>query len=102
MQRIKTSSVNHDLKHVSAVFEQCKLWQWTKNNPVPGIKRPRNPKHCDRRISEEEIERILDALGFDGETITEQRHATAVAFIFALQTAMRQSEIWGLDWSDVP
>jgi len=101
MRRIKSSSVNRDLNLISAVFEQCKRWQWASNNPVRGIKRPRNPRHRDRRISDEEVERILDALGFDGEAVREQRHETAIAFLFALQTAMRQSEIWRLDWSDV-
>jgi len=98
LKRIKSSSVNRDLNLISSVFEQCKRWQWCDSNPVRGIKRPRNPRHRDRRISDEEVERIIDALGFDGETVKSQRHETAIAFLLALTTGMRQGEIWSLDW----
>ena len=101
LKRIKSSSVNRDLNLLSSVFEQCKRWAWTNSNPVRGIKRPKNPRPRDRRISEQEIERILNALAFDGKTVTEQRHEIAIAFLLALETAMRQGEIWGLDWADI-
>lgn len=101
LKRIKGSSVNRDLNLLSSVFEHCKRWSWTNINPVRGIVRPKNPEPRDRRISENEIQRILDALAFDGSDITEQRHVIAVAFLFAIETAMRQSEIWGLDWANI-
>ncbi len=97
----KSSSVNRDLNLYGSVFEQGIRWEWTSANPIRGIRRPRNPQPRDRRISDKEIERILDALGFDGQTVTEQRHVIAVAFLFALETAMRQGEIWNLEWDDV-
>jgi len=98
---LKSSSVNRDLNLLSAVFEQGKRWNWTDTNPIRGIKRPKNPQPRDRRISEEEIGRIQSALLFDGKTVREQRHEIAIAFLFALETAMRQSEIWGMKWKDV-
>jgi len=101
LTRIKSSSVNRDLNLLSSVFEQGKRWSWTDVNPITGIKRPKNPQPRDRRISKEEIKRILKALMFDGKTVTEMRHKIAVAFLFALETAMRQGEIWGLAWEDV-
>lgn len=101
LTRIKSSSVNRDLNLLSALFEQAKRWRWTKENPIRGIRRPKNPQPRDRRISDKEIEKILDALGFDGGIVTTTRHIIAVAFLFALETAMRQGEIWGLDWSAV-
>ena len=96
LKRIKGSSVNRDLNLLSSVFEKSIRWSWTNNNPVRGIERPKNPQPRDRRISEYEITRILDALAFNGSEITEQRHEIAVALLFAIETAMRQSEIWGL------
>lgn len=101
LTRIKSSSVNRDLNLFSALFEQAIRWNWASINPIRGIRRPKNPPPRDRRISDNEIERILDALGYDGETVTTQRHIIAVAFLFALETAMRQSEIWGLTWENV-
>jgi integrase len=101
LTRLKSSSVNRDLNLLSSTFEQGKRWQWTDSNPVRGIKRPRNPQPRDRRISESEIKRIKSALLFDGVTVKEQRHEIAIAFLFALETAMRQGEIWGMKWQDV-
>jgi integrase len=97
----KSSSVNRDLNLLSAVFEQGIRWEWTSTNPVRGIWRPRNPNPRDRRISEKEIGRIVDALGFDGKTVATTRDIIAVAFLFAIETAMRQGEIWKLTWEDV-
>lgn len=101
LTRLKSSSVNRDLNLLSSVFEQGKRWNWTDINPIRGIKRPKNPESRDRRISEDEIKRILNSLFFDGKTVTEQRHEIAIAFLFALETAMRQGEIWGMRWEDV-
>ncbi|MFL0809097.1 MAG: site-specific integrase [Agarilytica sp.] len=101
LTRIQSSSVNRDLNLLSALFEQAIRWRWVKVNPIRGIRRPKNPEPRDRRISDKEIEKILDALGFDGQSVTTTRHIIAVAFLFALETAMRQGEIWGLDWVDV-
>lgn len=98
---LKSSSVNRDLNLLSSVFEQGKRWNWTDINPIRGIKRPKNPQPRDRRISEAEIKHIKNALLFDGETVSEQRHEIAIAFLFALETAMRQGEIWAMEWTDV-
>lgn len=101
LTRNKSSSVNRDLNALSAVFEQAIRWRWASTNPIRKVKRPKNPPSRERRITDEEIERILDALGFDGENVTTQRDIIAVSFLFALETAMRQGEIFGLHWSDV-
>ncbi len=99
--RIKSSSVNRDLNVLSAVFEQAKRWEWTENNPVRGVRRPKNPKPRERRISKEEIDSIIDSLGFDGKNITTAKDVLAVAFLLALETAMRQGELWKLTWEHV-
>jgi integrase len=65
------------------------------------MRRPKNPPPRDRRISQLEAARILKALHFDGHAVIEIRHVIAVAFLFAIETAMRQGEIWSLDWCDV-
>ena len=101
LTRLKSSSVNRDLNILSAVFKQGIRWRWIARNPVRGIRRPKNPHPRDRRISDTEIAAILDALQFDGEQASTLRDVTAVAFLFALETAMRQGEIWNLEWQDV-
>ncbi len=101
LERIKPSSVNRDLNLLSAVFREAIRWRWTATNLIHGISRPKNPQPRDRRISDREIEKILEALGYDGKEVVTKRHIIAVAFLFALETAMRQGEIWALDWANV-
>ena len=102
-QRIKTgvkgSTVNRELNLLSSVINHAKKWKWCRYNPISDIDRPKNPAPRDRRISESEIGRILDALEYEeSDDVTTQRQEIAVAFLFALETAMRQGEIWSLDW----
>lgn len=101
LERIRPSSVNRDLNLLSALFEQAKRWRWVEQNPIRNVRRPKNPPPRDRRIGDDEIQKILAALGFDGKNVVTKRDSIAVAFLFALETAMRQGEIWGLDWQDI-
>ncbi|MFM2477348.1 tyrosine-type recombinase/integrase [Celerinatantimonas sp. MCCC 1A17872] len=103
LTRVQASSVNRELNVIAVVLETArKRWKWIATNPSRDVERPRNPRPRDRRISELEIQRILDALEFnDGEAVKTQRQEIAVGFLLALETAMRQGEIWGLNWVDV-
>ncbi len=97
---LKSSSVNRYLNLLSAaVFEQAKRWRWTDKNIVRGIK-TQEPQPRDRRISPTEIERILDVLAFDGNTVKCVRDELAIGFLLAIETAMRQGE-WQLTWDNV-
>jgi len=55
LSEVAPSSVNRELNLISAIFEHAIELEWIEHNPVRGIKRPKNPKHRDRRISDEEI-----------------------------------------------
>ena len=51
----------------------------------------------DRRISDAEVEAILLGLDYErGSVPTRKPHRAAVAFLLALETAMRAGEICGL------
>ncbi len=101
LKRVKSSSVNRNLNLFSVVFQRGVKWRWIKTNPIRNIERPKDPAPRERRISEEEINTILKALMFDGKNVKELRHVVAVGFLFALETAMRQGEIWQLKWQDI-
>lgn len=98
--RLKTvagSTVNRDLNLLAHVFTIArKEWKWITTSPTADVARPKDPPHRDRRISEDEIERICFALGFDGKVI-HKSGAVAVAFLFAIETAMRAGEICWLN-----
>ena len=103
LKTLAASSVNRELNLLSSVWEQARTtWQWARENPVREVRRPKNPQPRDRRISEAEIARILDALEYsEGQPVETQRQEIAVAFLVAIETAMRQGELWALEWQNV-
>ena len=99
---LATASVRRDLALLSAVFEVARLeWGWIKTNPLRDVKKPPNSKPRTRVITDDERDRLLLALGYEGGPPREQRHYVALAFLLALETAMRSSEILGLTRSSI-
>ncbi len=102
-KEVSPASVNRELHLISAVLRECRtIWKYMTENPLLDLRRPKNPPPRDRRISEDEIKRILVALEYkEGCEVKTLRHQIAVSFLFALETAMRHGEIWGMTWEDV-
>jgi integrase len=97
--RLKTvlgSTVNRDLNLISHVFTTARReWKWAAKSPTADVRRPKDPPPRDRLISQEEIDRICLALGYDGE-ITNTSSVVAATFLFAIETGMRSGEILSL------
>lgn len=97
LKEVKSSSVNRELNLLSHCLTQARRWRLMNHNPMVDLKRPKNPPHRDRRISQEEIDQILVALNYTEDfELTMVCQRVAVAFLFALETAMRASEICSL------
>jgi integrase len=103
--RMSGSTVNRELNLLSNVFAiAAKEWKWIAASPTTDVRRPKESEPRDRLYTDDEIERICFALGFDldgeeqVETISQR---IAVAFLFAIETAMRAGEICGLVPRDV-
>jgi len=102
LKQVKPSTVNRDLNLIGNVFKYGRRWRMMSHDPMTDIKRPKDPEARNRRISDREIERLLVALNYsDDLQITSQRQKVAIAFLIALETAMRQGEIAKTRWSDV-
>ena len=103
LKDVSAPSVRREMGMLSSVFEIARReWQWIKTNPCRDVNRPPSNPHRTRRVSEDEIERICFALGYDATQPAESKAAeTAVAFLLALETAMRLGEILGLRRQDV-
>lgn len=94
---VKPSSVNRDLNLMSHCLTQARRWRLMTHKPLDDLKRPKNPPHRDRRISPEEEAAIIFTLNYDpANPVTQQQQKIAVAFLLAIETAMRQGEITGL------
>lgn len=99
------STVNRELNLLSNVFAiAAKEWKWIAVSPTTDVRRPKESEPRDRLYTEDEIERICFVLGFDlggEERVETVAQRVAVAFLFAIETAMRAGEICGLMPQDV-
>lgn len=102
--RLKTvlgSTVNREFNLLSNVFTVArKEWKWTNEKPISDVKRPKEAKARNRLVSEDDLEQMRIALGYKG-TVENKMHALYVAFLFAIETGMRQGEIASLTWDCV-
>lgn len=103
LQSVSGASVAREMNLLKSVLEVArKEWGWLRINPMMDVKRPRSPPSRKRRISKDEIDRLRLAFGLgDGDVAETATHRTGLAFLFALETAMRSGEIVGLQWADV-
>jgi integrase len=97
------ASVSRELGLMRSVLEIARReWGWVEINAAKDVRKPPGPKHRQRRVSKAEIQAILINLEHrEGVTARLKRQIAAVAFLFALETAMRKSEILSLTWASV-
>lgn len=98
--KVLGSSVNRDLNLLSHVFTSAaKEWKWITKSPTRDVRRPGDPPPRDRLYTQDEIERLCAALGIDvdqSEPVETTTQRVGIAFLFAIETAMRAGEICGL------
>jgi integrase len=103
LSEVMSSTVLRDWSLLSNVFTVAvREWRVLKENPLVGLRRPDDSLPRDRRISEDEIDRLLYCFNYhrDQKCLTVSARVAAV-FLFAIETAMRAGEISGLRWSHV-
>lgn len=102
LKKVLGSTINRDLNLLSHVFTTARReWKWITESPTTDVRRPKDSAHRDRRITDDEIERLCLALGFDEARVETKSGASAIAFLFAIETAMRAGEICGLTADDI-
>lgn len=100
LEQVSAASVIRDWAVMShAIKIAINEWGWMHENPMAKVKRPATPISRDRLITVPELERLLISLGYnyDIELIGVSQRVGA-ALLFAVETAMRQSEIANLEW----
>lgn len=95
--KVSGATVNRELNLLSHVFTTARReWKWLAASPTSDVRRPKPAASRERIPTEDEIERLCNALGFTDEPVTTKSQAVAVAYLFAIETAMRAGEICGL------
>lgn len=97
LKTIKSSSVNRELNLISHCLTQARRWRLMGHEPMADLQRPRNPPPRDRRVLPGEIEKVLLVLGYsEVGAVKSQQQKVGLAFLVALETAMRAGELCGL------
>ncbi|MYM32541.1 tyrosine-type recombinase/integrase [Duganella sp. CY15W] len=97
VDKVETSTINRDFSLISNVYTVARReWKWIATSPTTDVRRLKDPESRNRRISQDEIDRITLASGFDELKVTKVRQCVGVAFLFAIETAMRAGELCGL------
>lgn len=103
LQQVSAATVAREMNLIRSVLRAAwKEWHWLRSNPLADVKPPRTPPSRKRRISADEVQRVEIATGLaDGLNAGTAMQRTGMAFLFALETAMRAGEILGMVWPDV-
>lgn len=100
---VKPSTVKRDLGFLGSIFKYARQeLRLIDGSPLTDISKPSESEHRDRRISQDEIDRILKAFSYypTFQPINKKQQ-TAWAFLFAIETAMRAGEIVGMQWKNI-
>jgi integrase len=97
LQEVSSASVAREwvtLSHACNVA--IREWHWLRDNPFTRAKRPFGGKARKRRPEGDEMEAMLHVLGYHDGACETVNSRVAAAALFAIETAMRASEICGL------
>ncbi|MHB1333305.1 MAG: tyrosine-type recombinase/integrase [Sulfuriferula sp.] len=97
---IAPATIKNDLAVISHLFTMAaKEWGLAVSNPVKNIRMPPVQNARERRLESDEEVRLLAAM--DNPAGQRSNHWMKPLTIFAMETAMRQSELLSLEWKDV-
>lgn len=102
LREVAPGTVAREMNLLRSVLRTAwKEWHWLRDNPLADVKPPTTPTSRKRRVTDDEIERLMLAADVTGTEHGTAMQRTMLAFLFALETAMRAGEIVGLRWEDV-
>lgn len=103
LEQVSAASVAREMTLLRSVFEQCRReWGWLRANPMQDVRRPGGHRVRERRVSDDDIQRMCYALGWDMDSApANASQRVAVAFCLAVETAMRSGELCSLAWDQV-
>jgi integrase len=100
-RRLKEVSAASVRREWSTLSHACNIavkeWRWLRENPFSGVEKPAAHKPRQRRYGKSDIDGILLATGYEYDALPETAMArVGAAMLFAIESAMRASEICGL------
>jgi integrase len=96
LKECSSATVKRELVIISHVFNTARTdWSLPIDNPIASIRKPQAGQHRERRLSEDEQVRLLQA--------ADESKAATLSFciVLALESGMRAGEIVGLRWEQI-
>jgi integrase len=94
LDSVSGATVNREFNLLSHILSTARdEWRWLAESPTTKVRRPKDSAHRDRLPTLREVEAITTYCGFDETSVTKKIQAVAVAFLFSIETAMRQGEV---------
>lgn len=101
LAKVSAATVAREMTLVRSVLHKAVKWYGLPGNPLKGVEVPDSPPSRKRRITDAEAAELVKRLGYKGGKPETVSHRVAIAFLLALETAMRAGEILGLRWEHV-
>lgn len=100
---VEPTTVGREMELLSAVLQySIRELGWLKTSPMSTVSRPKEPPPRNRRASDAELQAIIERTGYQrDEPVITKYHQIGWCILFALETAMRMSEITGMLWKNV-
>lgn len=98
LRDISGASVSREMTLLSNALRYAREeWHWLVTDPMTGVRRPPDNPPRERLISSAEIDALLIAMGYaEEQPVIRSSQRVAVAFLVAIETAMRSGELLGL------
>ncbi|GAB2494244.1 tyrosine-type recombinase/integrase [Arenimonas alkanexedens] len=102
LEKVKPGTVAREMTLIRSVLESCRRdWHWLRVNPMADVRLPKTPSGRARRVAESEVAQVVAAFGVGELAAATATNRVGLAFLFALETAMRSGEILALRWPDI-
>ncbi len=102
LTEVKVNSANRERGTLSSILTQAVKWGYLPENMWKRIDRKKGDPARERRITQAEIDLIVENSGYVANApLEKQMQRVGAAFLFALETAMRSGEICNMTWDDV-
>lgn len=103
LEVVQGTSVKREMQLLGSVFRYAIRELFIiENNPLTNVDKPKENPHRETRIYQSDIDTLMAAFDYSLDTpLVLKKHQTAWAFLFALETAMRLSEITAMRWENI-
>lgn len=95
-ETVSSSTVSREMNTIKAVLSAGVEWGLLRESPAKGVKKPREARPRDRLLTDDEIERLCNSMGWDDKPPKRIAQRVAAALLLALETGMRAGELCSL------